>query len=78
MIRRAAALTVVLAFALPGVAVAGPILDRAVRCLERQPVCVDPAARNLLSAAEARRLAKQIESDVSRGGDFGGGGGGDF
>lgn len=52
----------VLALVLPGVAVAGPVLDRAVRCLDTKPVCVDPAARNLLSAAEARRLAKEVES----------------
>jgi hypothetical protein len=65
---RRVALSVLLASAVflaaaPGAALAGPVLDRAVRCLETRPVCVDPAARRVLSAADARAL----------GGDDGGG-----
>jgi hypothetical protein len=55
----AAALLGSLAFAAP--ASAGPIVDRAVRCLERQPVCVDEDARDILSSADARALTDRIE-----------------
>jgi hypothetical protein len=56
----AAALLAALVAAAP--AHAGPILDRTVRCLERQPVCVDPRARDVLSRSEARDLRERIES----------------
>ncbi|MEA2440448.1 MAG: hypothetical protein QOH76_1872, partial [Thermoleophilaceae bacterium] len=59
-IRRALFLSLVLFVAAPGVAAAGPILDRAARCLEQRAVCVDPGARNALGTAEADAL----ESDV--------------
>ncbi|MEA2423499.1 MAG: hypothetical protein QOF55_2598 [Thermoleophilaceae bacterium] len=61
MIRRAAALSLLAALALPAAAAAGPIVDRAASCLERRPVCVDPAARGELSHAQARSVAREIE-----------------
>jgi hypothetical protein len=46
----------------PAAAHAGPIIDRAVTCLDSQPVCVDPAVRRQLSGAEADALAQKIRS----------------
>ena len=47
----------------PSVALARPVLDRAARCLEKMPVCVDPAAREALSPSDARALARRIRQE---------------
>src|SRR3954462_9778830 len=60
--RRLLAVALPLCLMLPGRALAGPILDRAVSCLQTQPVCVDPAVRHELSQSEADALAERIRS----------------
>jgi hypothetical protein len=60
--RVTAAAAILLSLVLAGPAAASPVIDRAARCLERQPVCVDPAARDVLPPAAARELRAKIES----------------
>src|SRR3954464_2025258 len=60
--RRGLALALLLCLMLPGRALAGPVLDRAVSCLQQQSVCVDPAVRHELSQSEADALAERIRS----------------
>src|SRR5215218_7941197 len=57
---RAIALAILLPLALAAPTAAKQAsVDRAVRCLERQPVCVDPGAGDTLSRDDARDLADQ-------------------
>jgi hypothetical protein len=53
-------LSIVVALALPGNALAGPIIDRAARALESNPVYVDPDAEPSISSADAERLRERI------------------
>ena len=55
-------LAIAIGLALPGGALAGPIVDRAARALESDPVYVDPDAERSISAAEAERLRGRIRS----------------
>src|SRR3954452_3809307 len=61
--RRLLAVALLLCLMLPGRALAGPILDRAVSCLETKPVCVDPAVKHEFSQSEADALTQRIESE---------------
>src|SRR3954471_6273256 len=61
--RRFLAVALLLCLLLPGRALAGPILDRAVSCLQTQPVCVDPAVKHEFSESEADALTQRIESE---------------
>jgi hypothetical protein len=55
-------LLTVAALALPGVAEAGPILDRTAQALSSNPVYVDPQAETTISQAEAEELRGRIEA----------------
>ena len=60
----AAACAAALVFAVPATALrpgAASAIERAVQGLQSSPVYVDPGARSVLSPAEARRIANEIE-----------------
>ena len=68
MVRRLLALvaTAVLMLAVAGPAQAGPVLSRAADCFTSRSVCVDPAARHILSKPAADEVEQQIDEDAGQ------------